>query len=219
MFLFTNAVLKWSGESNCAFIKLYIKNRLRPAPMQSLVRPRILFFGGSVTEGASADTLFELYPEPERWTSLLATRCKPIVVAAPQRSMLASGSLTRCINDFSRALDEHKTGLRAAVLELGSADLGNFNSPSEMVDAVNSLVEVASTRKIPIFFLAHCGADFERLGRLADSAELERGFLDAAESAVWNGPCWESENTKSHKFEHFGKFNRFESSGHARGGE
>ena len=74
-------------------------------------------------------------------------------------------------------------------------------------------------RKVPVFFLAHCGADFERLGRLADSAELERGFLDAAEAAVGNGPYWASENTKSYKFGHFGKSNRFESSGHAWGGE
>lgn len=152
--------------------------------MQQLVRPRVLFFGGSITEGASADTPFEFYPEAARWTSLLATRCKPIVVGAPQRSMLAAGSPTRCINALQQALEENKKGLWGVVLELGPADLGNFDSPEKMIDAVNVLVEIVKASGVRVFFLVHCGTDFTRLGRLADRAGLERAFLDAAE---WDG--------------------------------
>lgn len=92
--------------------------------------------------------------------------------------MLAGGSPTRCINALQKALEEHKNGLWAVVLELGSADLGNFDSPIEMVAAVNTLVEIVKAQGVKVFFLAHCGADFGRLGRLADRAELERVFLD-----------------------------------------
>lgn len=151
--------------------------------MQSLVRPRILFFGGSITEGADADAPFTLYPESARWTSLIAARCKPIVNAEPQRSMLAGGSPARCIGELTRALNEHQTGLRAVVLELGPADLGSFESADDMIGAVNALARIADDRGIPVFFLAHCGADFEHLGRLADRAKLEQAFLDAAQAA------------------------------------
>lgn len=107
------------------------------------MRPRVLVFGTSISEGQSSEKMFTYYPQNQRWTSLLRNNIRTVVDARPGRAMVYEGSSRRTFSEFKEFIQRKGKGALCVIVELGLWDFHNFKNVLDFVRTLNTYIDYA----------------------------------------------------------------------------
>lgn len=128
------------------------------------MRPRVLIFGTSISEGHSSEKMFTYYPPKQRWTALLRNNVRTIVDAETGRAMVYAQNPHRTFSQFQEFIRRKGKDSLGIIVELGLWDFYNFKTVEDFVQALNKYIDYAKAQALQVVYMSHCGRDYARTG-------------------------------------------------------
>lgn len=129
------------------------------------MRPRVLVFGTSISEGQSSEKMFTYYLPKQRWTALLRNNVRTIVDAKTGRAMVYEQNMHRTFSEFQEFIRLKGKDALCIIVELGLWDFYNFTQVGDFIRTLNTYIDYAKAQRLKVVYMNHCGCDYSRTGR------------------------------------------------------